>query len=101
MNIIKQLPDDLQDMIYSQLHKSYMKDLNIEIEQYEQKKMEKQRREDRRWVLFNIIALLYKRLLRTIYTDKIKFLDGYHWREKFDMFMGKPKNANIIIMLLI
>ena len=28
-NMIKQLPEDLQDMIYSQLHKSYMKDLNI------------------------------------------------------------------------
>ena len=78
MNIIKQLPDDLQDMIYSQLHKSYMKDVNIEIEQYEEKQMEKQRREDRRWVLFNRIALLYKRSLRKIYTDKIKFLDGYH-----------------------
>ena len=52
-NMIKQLPDDLQDMIYSQLHKSYMKDVNIEIEQYEEKQMEKQRRENRRWVLFN------------------------------------------------
>ena len=30
----KQLPDDLHDMIYSELHKSYMKDVNIEIEQY-------------------------------------------------------------------
>ena len=28
--------------------------------------------------LFNRIALLCKRLLRKIYTDKIKFLDGYH-----------------------
>ena len=37
MNAIKQLPDDLQDMIYHQLHKSYMKDVNIEIEQYEEK----------------------------------------------------------------
>ena len=37
MNVIKQLPDDLQDMICTQLHKSYMKDVNIEIEQYEQK----------------------------------------------------------------
>ena len=44
MNAIKQLPDDLQDMIYSQLHKSYMKDVNIGIEQYK----EKQRRENRR-----------------------------------------------------
>ena len=74
MNAIKQLPDDLQDMIYSQLHKSYMKDVNFEIEQYE----EKQRRENRRWILFNRIVLLCKRLLRKIYTDKIKFLDGYH-----------------------
>ena len=55
-----------------------MKDVNIEIEQYEEKQMEKQRRENRRWVLFNRIALLYKRLLRKIYTYKIKFLDGYH-----------------------
>ena len=73
-NMIKQLPDDLQDMIYSQLHKSYMKDVNIEIEQYE----EKQKRENRRQVLFNRIGLLYKRLLRKIYTDKIEFLKGYH-----------------------
>ena len=73
-NMIKQLPDDLQDMIYSQLHKSYMKDVNIEIEQYE----EKQKRENRRQVLFNRIGLLYKRLLRKIYIDKIEFLKGYH-----------------------
>ena len=73
-NMIKQLPDDLQDMIYSQLHKSYMKDVNIEIEQYE----EKQKRENRRQVLFNRIGLLYKRLLRKIYIDKIEFLKGYY-----------------------
>ena len=73
-DIIKQLPDDLQDMIYSQLHKSYMKDVNIEIEQYE----EKQKRENRRQVLFSRIGLLYKRLLRKIYIDKIEFLKGYH-----------------------
>ena len=98
MNIIKQLPDDLQDMIYSRLHKSYMKDVNIEIEQYK----EKQRRENRRWILFNSNVLLYKRLLRKTYTDKIKFLDGYHdWKERFDIFMRKNANANIIRMLLI
>ena len=70
-NMIKQLPDDLQDMIYSQLHKSYMKDVNIEIEQYE----EKQKRENRRQVLFNRIGLLCKRLLRKLY---INFIKGYH-----------------------
>ena len=73
-NMIKQLPDDLQDMIFSQLHKSYMKDVNIEIEQYE----EKQKRENRRQVLISRIGLLHKRLLRKIYIDKIEFLKGYH-----------------------
>ena len=111
MNIIKQLPDDLQDMIYSQLHKSYMKDVNIEIEQYEEKQMEKQRRENRRWVLFNRIALLYKRLLRKIYTYKIKFLDGYHehyllkriWRKIRHIYEKKGKRQyhyNIIDLVI-
>ena len=80
-NMIKQLPDDLQDMIYSQLHKSYMKDVNIEIEQYK----EKQKRENRRWVLFNRIELLYKRLLRKFIPIKSNFskviTNTIYWRK--------------------
>ena len=48
-----------------------MKDLNIEIEYYKQRKF-------RRWVLLDKFVLLHKRLLRKIYTDKIEFLKGYH-----------------------
>ena len=68
---MKQLPYDLQDMIYTQLHKSYMKDVNIEIEQYEKKKW-------KRSIFLNRIVLLYRRLLRNVYLDKINFLNGYY-----------------------
>ena len=71
MNAMKQLPYDLQDMIYTQLHKSYMKDVNIEIEQYEKKKW-------KRSIFLNRIVLLYRRLLRNVYLDKINFLNGYY-----------------------
>ena len=46
-------------MMYTQLHKSYMKDVHIEIEQYEQE--QKKRR-----VLLNRIVLLYRRLLKKV-----------------------------------
>ena len=39
MNAIKQLPDDLQDMIYFELHKSYTKDIKTKL----------QKEIDRRW----------------------------------------------------
>ena len=48
-----------------------MKDVHIEIEQYEQE--QKKRR-----VLLNRIVLLYRRLLKKVYLDKITFLYGYY-----------------------
>ena len=48
-----------------------MKDVNIEIEQYEKKKW-------KRSIFLNRIVLLYRRLLRNVYLDKINFLNGYY-----------------------